>query len=49
MPVVQKVMPSRGKNFWESLDLNDTRQMLEVIKEEVNIEEVHAYYTHTCL
>jgi hypothetical protein len=39
MPVLQQIIPSRGKEFWDALDLDDmdSKQLLEAVKEEVKL------------
>ncbi|KAF2253631.1 hypothetical protein BU26DRAFT_548051 [Trematosphaeria pertusa] len=34
MPAIQKIIPSRGKEFWDALDLDNSKQVLEAVKEE---------------
>jgi len=45
MPIVQQIIPTRGREFWDSLDLNSIRQVLEVVKEEFDRPEP-AYQLH---
>jgi hypothetical protein len=42
MPVVLKITPTRGREFWDSLDPNNVRQVLEAVKEEVKVEKAQA-------
>jgi hypothetical protein len=35
MPAVQQITPPRGKEFWDAFDLENTKQLLEAVKEEV--------------
>jgi hypothetical protein len=37
MLVVQQIIPTRGREFWDSLDPNNNRQVLEAVKEEFDI------------
>jgi hypothetical protein len=39
MPVVQQIVPTRGREFWDSLDPNNIKQVLEAVKEEVRAEK----------
>jgi hypothetical protein len=34
MPIFQQMIPTQGREFWDSLDLNNNRQVLEAAKEE---------------
>lgn len=45
MPAVQKILPSRGKEFWDVLDPDNTKLVLEAVKEEFNRPEP-AYELH---
>jgi len=42
MPVVQIIIPTQGREFWDSLDPNNSRQVLEAVKEEVKIKKAQA-------
>jgi hypothetical protein len=35
MPALQRIIPSRGKEFWDTLDPDNMKQVLEAVKEEV--------------
>jgi hypothetical protein len=37
MPALQRIIPSRGKEFWDALDPDNTKQVLEAVKEEVKL------------
>lgn len=37
MPVLEQIIPPRGKEFWDAFDLGDTKQILEAVKEEVKL------------
>jgi len=37
MPAVQRITPSRGKEFWDALDPDNMNQVLEAVKEEVKL------------
>lgn len=37
MPVLQRIIPSRGKEFWDALDPDNMKEVLEAVKEEVNL------------
>jgi hypothetical protein len=37
MPAIQRIIPSRGKEFWDALDPDNSRQVLEAVKEEVKL------------
>jgi hypothetical protein len=37
MPVIQRIIPSRGKEFWDALDPDNMKQVLEAVKEEVKL------------
>ena len=39
MPVIQRIIPTRRREFWDSLDPNDNRQVLEAVKEEFDRPE----------
>jgi len=39
MPVILKIIPTRGREFWDSLDPNNNRQVLEAVKEEFDRPE----------
>jgi hypothetical protein len=39
MPIVQQIISTRGREFWDSLDPNNMRQVLEVVKEEFDRPE----------
>jgi hypothetical protein len=43
MPVVLKIFPTRGREFWDSLDPNNNRQVLEAVKEEFDRPEPAHY------
>lgn len=45
MPALQRIIPSRGKEFWDALDPDNTKQVLEAVKEEFNRPEP-AYELH---
>jgi hypothetical protein len=45
MPIVQQIISTRGREFWDSLDPNNVRQVLEVVKEEFDRPEP-AYQLH---
>jgi hypothetical protein len=45
MPVVRKIIPTWGREFWDSLDPNNNRQVLEAVKEEFDRPE-QAYELH---
>ena len=45
MPIVQRIISTRGREFWDSLDPNNMRQVLEVVKEEFDRPEP-AYQLH---
>jgi hypothetical protein len=45
MPIVQQIISTRGREFWDSLDPNNMRQVLEVVKEEFDRPEP-AYQLH---
>jgi hypothetical protein len=47
MPVVRKIIPTRGREFWNSLDPNNNRQVLEAVKEEFDRPEP-AHELHYC-
>jgi hypothetical protein len=47
MPVVQKIIPTRGREFWDSLDPNNNRQVLEAVKEEFDRPKP-AHELHYC-
>jgi hypothetical protein len=40
MPVVQQIVPTREREFWDSLDPNNIRQVLEAVKGEVKGEKI---------
>lgn len=40
MPVLQRIIPSRSKEFWDSLDPENMKQVLEAVKEEVNVKKI---------
>jgi hypothetical protein len=37
MPVLEQIIPPRSKDFWDALDPNDMKQVLEAAKEEVTL------------
>jgi hypothetical protein len=37
MPALQRIIPSRGKEFWDALDPDNVKQVLEAVKEEVKL------------
>jgi hypothetical protein len=37
MPALQQIIPSQGKEFWDALDPDNTKQVLEAVKEEVKL------------
>ena len=37
MPALQRIIPSRGKEFWDPLDSDNMKQVLEAVKEEVKL------------
>jgi hypothetical protein len=37
MPAIQRIIPSRGKEFWDALDPDNTEQVLEAVKDEVKL------------
>ena len=37
MPAIQRIIPSRAKEFWDSLDPDNMKQVLETVKEEVKL------------
>jgi hypothetical protein len=37
MPALQRIIPSQGKEFWDALDPDNTKQVLEAVKEEVSL------------
>jgi hypothetical protein len=37
MPALQRIIPSRGKEFWDALDPDNMKQVLEAVKEEVKL------------
>ena len=37
MPVLEQIIPSRGKEFWEALDPSNSKQVVEAVKEEVKL------------
>jgi hypothetical protein len=39
MPVVQQIIPTQGREFWDSLDPKNKRQVLEAVKEEFDRPE----------
>ena len=39
MPIVQQVIPTRRGEYWDSLDPNNLRQVLEAVKEEFDRPE----------
>jgi hypothetical protein len=45
MPVVRKIIPTRGREFWNLLDPNNNMQVLEAVKEEFDRPEP-AYELH---
>jgi len=45
MPAIQRIIPSRGKEFWDALDPDNSRQVLEAVKEEFDRPEP-AYELH---
>jgi hypothetical protein len=40
MPVVQQIVPTRGREIWDSLDPNNMRQVLEAVKEVVKAKKL---------
>ena len=47
MPVIQRINPIMGREFWDSLDPNNNKQVLEAVKEAFNRPEP-AYELHYC-
>jgi len=39
MPALQQIIPSRGKEFWDALDPDNVKQVLEAVKEEFKRSE----------
>ena len=39
MPAVRKIVPSRGRRFWDAIDPENTKQVLEAVKYEVKPEK----------
>lgn len=37
MPALERIIPSRGKEFWNALDPDNKKQVLEAVKEEVKL------------
>lgn len=37
MPVIEQIVPSRGKEFWDTLDPDNMKEVLEAVKEEVKL------------
>jgi len=37
MPALQQIIPSRGKEFWDALDPENMKLVLEAVKEEVRL------------
>jgi len=35
MPVIQKITPSKKREYWESLDFKDSKQVVEAVMAEV--------------
>lgn len=37
MPAIRRIVPSRGAEFWDSLDPDNVQQVLEAVKKEVKL------------
>jgi hypothetical protein len=38
MPAILKVVPRRGREFWHSLDPDDSKQVVEAVMSEVKLK-----------
>ncbi len=47
MPVVQQIIPTRGREFWDTFDANNNRQVLKAVKEELD-RPGSAHELHYC-
>ena len=44
MPAIQKIIPRRGKEFWDSLDPDDSKQVVEAVMSEVKLKITKIHY-----
>ena len=47
MPAIRKIIPKRGREFWDSLDLNNRKQVLEAVMIEVKSKRAYVRRTKT--
>jgi len=41
MPAIRKIIPKRGREFWDSLDPNNRKQVLEAVMIEVKSKRAY--------
>ena len=44
MPAVQKIISRRGKEFWLSLDPDDSKQVVEAVMSEVKLKATQIHH-----
>jgi hypothetical protein len=47
MPAIRKIVPPCGREYWDSLDHENLKQVLEAVKEEVNCKGTLIYITNS--
>ncbi|KAK2850636.1 hypothetical protein FQN49_005474 [Arthroderma sp. PD_2] len=44
MPIIKEIIPQRRKNYWDSLDHHNRRQMLKAVMQEFNKHDEDAFH-----
>jgi hypothetical protein len=48
MPAIQRIIPAQSKEFWDALDPENMKQVLEAVKDEVKPTSGSKYKTNIC-